>query len=1135
MTRDAATVIEITVGMQDGDVRRLARARADGAFDLEAWLEALRQSETLERDAMRLRMAGFGGGGAGSGPLVAAEWRQVGPAPIRQTLGGGPAPVAGRVYDVAIDPRGGSDETIYVATVGGIWKSVDSGATWVPKTDHLPWTQLGAVALDPANPDIVYAGGVFWLGPSLFRSVDGGETWSTVGGDAMLNADVVRIVVPAPGVVLVGTFVRGVYRSVNDGTNFGNNAGAYDNNVPVLGGPLTDLHLDTTTPSTVYACMRGKGIFRSTDAGVSFPTNLFANPGAPAAGTYETITMAQSTQPNHNTLYATASTPPSTWVGLFKSTSGGSNWTLKPAAASAASGGQFGFDQTIGVDPQDAQRLYLGFQELHLSTDGGDSFAAGSLTGGKVHVDHHAITFSPKPHWGTSPTRLYVGTDGGTAVSGNGGSNWTNLNEGVATILVETGGLDIGRHSAVNNGYSYAGSQDNGTAQRAPGMSGDDWVPRLGGDGGCVAVDPYAPLSVFGTANDIYYRSTDGGTTWAGGAGMTPAVHAIAVDPGDGSRVYAAGGPSGDWGKELLQSTDHGAGFTSIHTFPSGILSIAPVYGSGGASVWVGLADGSMWRTDNALMGAGSTWNSYSTGLPGRGVTSIAVHPYNSQRVMVGLWGASVIAPPNRSQHVYLTTDNGTTWVDASGTDGGPAATNLPDLPVYSVAMDPGSTHGLMGITTSGSLVVAVGDTAMTSTDGNTWTAQVTDAYNTLADVVWTGSQFVVVGLGGAILTSPDGSVWTTRKAGPSSEALQGVAWSGSVLVVTSASYGTVYRSTDGVNWISVPNAAPQALLEITWGNGQFVAVGYSGTVVTSPDGLSWTSHPTPTSANLVSVVWSGTQYVATGIGTILTSPDGITWTARVSPTPNEINDVAWSGVRFVGAVNTGEVVTSPDGITWTLQTTGSAHRLNAILWTGSKFIAVGDFGTVLTSADGSAWTDHSVPVAPPALICGNETGVLFSVDDGATWRVLGAGLPTAPCTSLALDWSRTPSLLRVGTNGRSVFELVTSVGPRVAVVANLGFPKVAVGSSANLVAKVFNAGSEPLLVTGFLRASGSTAFSLAAGGPAFPFTLQPGQEQDVTMQFKPTTTGIAKAEFHLTSTDPGNPMVAVPMSGTGK
>ncbi|MFE2322664.1 choice-of-anchor D domain-containing protein [Streptomyces sp. NPDC059385] len=229
---------------------------------------------------------------------------------------------------------------------------------------------------------------------------------------------------------------------------------------------------------------------------------------------------------------------------------------------------------------------------------------------------------------------------------------------------------------------------------------------------------------------------------------------------------------------------------------------------------------------------------------------------------------------------------------------------------------------------------------------------------------------------------------------------------------------------------------------------------------------------------------------MATGTGTVLTSPDGSTWTARVSPTADQITEVAWSGLRFVGAVNSGKVVTSTDGVTWTLQPTGSAHRLNAILWTGTQFISVG---------------------------------------------VLGVGLPTASCTSLALDWSRTPSLLRVGTDGRSVFELVTAVGPRVAVVSNLAFGKVALNNAANLVAKVFNAGSTPLGVTGFARASGSPAFALTGGGPGFPFTLQPGQEQDITVRFQPTTAGIATAVFRLTSNDPGTPAVSVPMSGTGK
>ncbi|MFI5977684.1 WD40/YVTN/BNR-like repeat-containing protein [Streptomyces sp. NPDC051452] len=178
MTQHAA--IEIAVRKRMRQVRGLARTSADGVLDRETLLKALQQIERVERHA--LRNAGFGGGGPGSAPPVAAQWQQEGPAPIREHLGAGPTPVAGRVYDIAIDPRGSSDQTIYAATVGGIWKSLDGGATWAPKIDRLPWSQMGAVALDPVYPDIVYAGGVIGPGPSLFRSDDdGGETWSTIG------------------------------------------------------------------------------------------------------------------------------------------------------------------------------------------------------------------------------------------------------------------------------------------------------------------------------------------------------------------------------------------------------------------------------------------------------------------------------------------------------------------------------------------------------------------------------------------------------------------------------------------------------------------------------------------------------------------------------------------------------------------------------------------------------------------------------------------------------------------------------------------------------------------------------------------------------------------------------------------
>ena len=269
---------------------------------------------------------------------------------------------------------------------------------------------------------------------------------------------------------------------------------------------------------------------------------------------------------------------------------------------------------------------------------------------------------------------------------------------------------------------------------------------------------------------------------------------------------------------------------------------------------------------------------------------------------------------------------------------------------------------------------------------------------------------------------------------------------------------------------------------------------------MTSPDGLTWTARATPTTDNLVAVIRAGTQFVASGVsGTILTSPDGVTWTARVSPTTNEINALAFSGTRIVGVVNTGEVVTSTDGITWAIQPSAGFNRLIGVAWTGTMFVAVGDRGTVVTSPDGLTWTDHGFGEAPFALIAGNDVTVLRSIDSGATWQVLGVGLPTASCMALALDWTRTPSLLRVGTEGRSVFELTTAPTARVAMISNLAFGRVIVGSSRTLAAKVYNIGSLPLTVTGFSRTSGSAAFT--STGVVLPMTIAPGAEEGERIQ----------------------------------
>ena len=159
-------------GESEGVPEALSVLQADqsGGNDNRRWRYAV-------RDVASLNFAGPG------------VWRQIGPAPLlvgNQQIFEGIGPDSGEVVDIAVDPRGGPDRTVYIATgSGGVWKSTDGGTSWRPLTDNLAATSHGAIALDPGDPDIVYIGtGNLFEGSAgmpksagLFKSVDGGRSW----------------------------------------------------------------------------------------------------------------------------------------------------------------------------------------------------------------------------------------------------------------------------------------------------------------------------------------------------------------------------------------------------------------------------------------------------------------------------------------------------------------------------------------------------------------------------------------------------------------------------------------------------------------------------------------------------------------------------------------------------------------------------------------------------------------------------------------------------------------------------------------------------------------------------------------------------------------------------------------------
>ena len=706
-------------------------------------------------------------------------WSQIGPSPLvvnGDQLHMGIGPDAGEVTDIVIDPAGASDQNIFVTTDdGGIWKTVDGGNSWRPLTDQMFSISMGAIAMDPTNSDILYGGSgnlfdggsAFTKGAGIYRTADGGLTWSIVDGGffgtIFANVGINRIVCPTANCLLVATN-QGLYRSIDGGRNFGANTPNFDDRQPVVPGKICCLILDSATPaSTVYCGVAGNsidssgnplpnlGLLKSTNAGITFPTNLFSDATAPQLP-YGNFAVAQSqfdrATANSAVLYVSVQTTLAGgapgFVGLFRSSDSGATWTgpLNSLNAVAAANGfaQTNYDLTLGVDPLNSLRVYAGFQQVWLSIDGGQNFLATAVTQSKVHWDNHALVFSPATHRPAPPaaptpippTTMYTGTDGGIARSNDGGNSWSPINGSMATNLFR--GIDLGKGATdagkgVPNAYTYGGCQDTGTCGHRPTDTFGEWHAGINGDGWLVAVDPSDPTIVYGFDDEYFIKTVDAGTNWALtfpnpttiGLGLTnphPASErAIALDQNGtvpASRVVYV-----SEGRVLYKSTDAGVHFTATPLAPAQYITCIVTTAAAAGLVWAGSFDGTVHRsTDN-----GATWDAAplvtapgGAGIPIGPVNHIAVDPTNTQRIAVVYGGVSSIHAKYRTRHVFLSLDGGATWNDVSGTDGNGPVGNVPDLPLRSVIFD--TSHNPPAIIVAGDAGVLLSTDATITGNG---------------------------------------------------------------------------------------------------------------------------------------------------------------------------------------------------------------------------------------------------------------------------------------------------------------------------------------------------------------------------------------------------------------------------------
>jgi photosystem II stability/assembly factor-like uncharacterized protein len=452
--------------------------------------------------------------------LSGLEWRDVGP-----MRGGRSFAVSGHVSQ---------PDTFYFGSVGGgVWKTENAGRTWYPISDKgIPIGSIGAIAVAPSNPDIVYVGtgetdirSQNSYGDGMYKSTDAGKTWTHIGlenthqiGRVVIDpANPNRLYVAALGNIYGPNPERGVYRSLDGGSTWKKiltKTGDPDNVGAI------DFALNPKNPRTLYASlwavrrppwsvyapsyMPGSGLYKSTDGGDTWKQLTGGLPNDPFVGK---IGIAVSPS-NPNRLWAvvddigSAFARPRTGAGagpaapapggLYISEDAGVSWKLVNGENRLwGRGWYFG---AVTVDPLNADRAYVINTATYMTTDAGKTFVP--VKGAPGGDDYHQLWINPK-----DSNRMVLSSDQGTVVSVDGAKTWSTwYNQPTAQIY----------HVAADNRFPYwlyGAQQDSGgvgvsTWSRQGVLSFRNWEPTcLAGESATVVPDPKDGNILYGNGN----------------------------------------------------------------------------------------------------------------------------------------------------------------------------------------------------------------------------------------------------------------------------------------------------------------------------------------------------------------------------------------------------------------------------------------------------------------------------------------------------------------------------------------------------------------------------------------------------------------------------------------------------------
>jgi photosystem II stability/assembly factor-like uncharacterized protein len=401
---------------------------------------------------------------------------------------------------------------------GGVFKSIDYGRTWQPIFDDQPTASIGAIAVAPSNPNVVYVGSGEGLhrpdlsiGDGVYKSTDAGKTWMHLGlrdGQQIpqlavdpKNAD--RLFVAVAGHPYGPNEERGIYRSIDGGKTF--EKGLYhDENVGA-----SDVQIDPNNPAIVYAALwesregpwengvfngNGGGIFKSVDGGKTWRQ---LTKGLPDNIVQANLAIAPSAP---KTLFAAVRTK--TIGKLYRSDDGGETWhgTTDDPRAGLGIGGPGGDVPVVRFDPKNSQIVYSTSIVCWKSTDGGKTWDG--WRGAPGGDDYQNIWINPN-----NPDIILMAADQGAIVTVNGGKSWSSwYNQPTAQLY----------HVSADNSFPYrlySGQQESGSVGiKSRGDQGEitfrDWRPVAAEEYGYVVADPLDPDIIIGGKLTRFDRRT---------------------------------------------------------------------------------------------------------------------------------------------------------------------------------------------------------------------------------------------------------------------------------------------------------------------------------------------------------------------------------------------------------------------------------------------------------------------------------------------------------------------------------------------------------------------------------------------------------------------------------------------------